>query len=186
MLFVLVVAIPVRERRFRRHVLGKPRYIAGLVCVLQGVGDLRKLSLLIALKHLKLRVHPVNQLLLLLVQRAPSLVRYVVLLVVDVEGQLVRLQDFLGLIPFQDHARDIRFKIANGLFGLLLIEIGLVVTLDLLQKSFFGDTCRKRVDIDTHVNGQRCQTLLSCLFITVLVLALVQVEDCLPLFEDNR
>ena len=141
MLLILVVAIPIRERRLRRHVLGKPRYIAGLVCVLQRVGNLRELSLFIAFKHLKLRVHPVNQLLLLLVQSAPGLVRDVVLLVVDVEGQLVRLQDFLGLIPLQDHARDIRFKIANGLFGLLLIKIGLVVSLYLFQQSLFGDPC---------------------------------------------
>ena len=113
--------------------MGESRYIAGLVCVLQRVGNLCELSLFVAFEHLKLRVHPVNQLLLLIVQSAPGLVRYVVLLVVDVEGQLMRLQDFLGLITLQDHARDIRFKIAYGLLGLLLIEIGLVVPLYLLQ-----------------------------------------------------
>ena len=121
--------------------MGESRYIAGLVCVLQRVGNLCELSLFVAFEHLKLRVHPVNQLLLLIVQSAPGLVRYVVLLVVDVEGQLMRLQDFLGLITLQDHARDIRFKIANGLFGLLLIEIGLIVPLYLFQQSLFRDPC---------------------------------------------
>ena len=139
MLFILVSAIPIRERRFRRHVLGESRYITGLVCILQRVGNLSELSLFVTFEHLKLCVHPVNQLLLLIVKSAPSLVCYVVLLVVDIEGQLMRLQDFLGLVPLQNHARDIRFKIAYGLLSLLLIEIGLVVPLYLLQKSLFGD-----------------------------------------------
>ena len=66
-LLVLIAAVPVGQGWLRWHVLGEFGHIARLVSVLEGVCNLHKLGLLVTLEHLQLRIHPIDQLLLLLV-----------------------------------------------------------------------------------------------------------------------
>ena len=98
-----VAAVPVGKRGLGRHVLSEPWDVARPVRVLQSVGHLRKLSLLVRLEHVQLSLHPIDQLLLLLIQSAPGLVRVVVLLSVNVKRCLVHLQHVMRLVSLQNH-----------------------------------------------------------------------------------
>ena len=71
--------------------------------------NLHKLGLLVTLEHLQLRIHSINQLLLLLIQRTPILVRQLILMVVDLKSPLVNFEHLVRLITLEAHARNIRF-----------------------------------------------------------------------------
>ena len=128
-----VAAVPVGKRGLGRHVLSEPWDVARPVRVLQSIGHLRKLSLLVRLKHVQLSLHPIDQLLLLLIQSTPSLIRVVVLLSVNVKRCLVHLQHIMRLISLQNHSWYVTLQVADGLLSLLFVEIGLIVALDLLK-----------------------------------------------------
>ena len=89
---------------------------------------------------MELGVHTIDKLLFLLIQGAPGLISLIVLLIIDIERNLVLLEYIVSLVSLQDQAGDIRFKIANGLLSFLLVEVGLIISLDLLKKPFFRNT----------------------------------------------
>ena len=105
----MIAAVPVGQRWLRWHVLSEFWHIARLISVLEGVCNLHKLGLLVTLEHLQLRIHPINQLLLLLIQRTPILVCQLILMVVDLKSPLVNLEHLVRLITLEAHARNIRF-----------------------------------------------------------------------------
>ena len=64
------------------------------------------------------------------------------------------LEHVVCLISLENQSRDVVLQVSNCFFSLLLVEIGLVVSLDLFKESFSADTSLERVNIYAHADGK--------------------------------
>lgn len=179
------LAVAIGHGRLWLHEGGKLRHVAGSVDVLQGARHLRQLLLLVVFKHLQLVVHLLHQLLLLVVKDVPVFICDFKLFGMDIIGSLSVFDNLGRLVSPQVQSRDVRLEVTYGQLCLLLVEVSLVVSLNLLQEGLFTDSLRQAVDVDSHVDGEGCQTLLGRLLMPHLVPPLIQVEHSLSLLEDH-
>ena len=150
----LIASIPIRERGFSWHELGKLRYVARLVDLLERTCHLCELCFLISLEHLELVIHAVHKRLFLIVKSFPSIICLLVFSGHHLVLGFVSLEHVMSLITLESQSRDVILQVSNRFFSLLLVEIGLVVSLYLLEESFSADTSLERVNIYAHADGK--------------------------------
>ena len=113
-----------------------------------------ELCFLISLEHLELVIHAVHERLFLIVKSFPRPIRLLVFCGHYLVLGLMGLEHVMCLISLEDQSRDVVLQVSNCFFSLLLVEIGLVVSLDLFKESFSADTSLERVNIYAHADGK--------------------------------